>query len=97
MLVVNRVSSKLGISVKDIAGILKQPVLATIPEDDLAAITAATRGYALVSGPAQRRPIATALTTLGDTLLDKLQPEPELQLETDSRLTTRLSRLFNTR
>lgn len=97
MLVVNRVSNKLGVSVKDIAGILKQPVLAAIPEDDAAAITAATRGYPLVAGPAQRRPIAAAITALARQLLEKMQPEPEMQLAAGSSRPARLSRLFGSR
>lgn len=96
MLVVNRASTKVGVSVKDIAGILKQPVLAAIPEDD-AAVTAATRGYPLVSGPAQRRPIATAITALARQLLEKMQPEPEMQLAAETARPARLSRLFGSR
>lgn len=96
MLVVNRASTKLGVSVKDIAGILKQPVLAAIPEDD-AAVTAATRGYPLVSGPAQRRPIAAAIAALARQLLEKMQPEPEMQLAAETARPARLSRLFGSR
>ncbi len=98
MLMVNRSSNKLSVSVKDIGDILKRPVVATIPLDEPAAYTAADRGYPLVVGPAQKRPIAISLSKLTDQIIGDLQADaiPELQADEEAK-PSRFGRLFGSR
>ena len=95
-LIVNRSSNKLAVSVKDIGDILKRSIVSTIPLDEPAAYTAADRGYPLVLGPAQKRPIAIALSKLTDQLLEDLQAEPELVNQEEAK-SSRFGRLFGSR
>jgi len=74
-LVVNRVSPKQGISVKDISETLKRPVLMTIPEDDVAVSAAIDQGVPLVSGPNKKRPVSLAITKLAETISNELSKE----------------------
>ena len=67
-LVVNRLSAKQGISVKDIGDTLKRPVLMTIPEDDLAVSAAIDQGVPIVTGAAKKRPVGVSLIKLADTI-----------------------------
>ncbi len=94
-LVVNRSNGNHQVSVRDVAEILKQPVMAAIPDDEAAAIVAADQGYPLVSGPAQKRPIAQALRDLADQLVliweAPEEPVPELAAG------PKLGRLFGSR
>jgi pilus assembly protein CpaE len=74
LLLVNRSSDRLGISVKDIANTLKRPVIATLPIDDEAVNRAIDEGKPLITGRHRRRPIATALNNLAGvtmTLFDQ--------------------------
>lgn len=74
LLLVNRSSDRLGISVKDIASTLKRPVIATLPIDDEAVNRAIDEGKPLITGRHRRRPIATALNSLAEvtmTLFDQ--------------------------
>jgi pilus assembly protein CpaE len=66
-LVVNGVSDKRSITVKDIGVALKRPVELSVPEDK-AAETAADQGEPLVEGATQRRPIAVALRRVAERL-----------------------------
>lgn len=95
MLIVNNVGNKKGVSVRDISDILKRPVLATIPSDEPAASTAADRGYPLVSGPAQKRPIALALVKLAEQTAEILESE---ELDEDGAVAgSRFGKLFGNR
>ena len=95
LLVVNRSSTKMSVSVKDIGDILRRPVVATIPVDEPAAMTAADRGYPLVVGPSQKHPIALALTKLTNFVLKDIMPETELApTSEESGKTSYLGRLF---
>ena len=74
LLLVNRSSERLGISVKDIASTLKRPVIATLPIDDEAVNRAIDEGKPLITGRHRRRPISTALYNLAEvtmTLFDQ--------------------------
>jgi pilus assembly protein CpaE len=66
-LVVNGVSDRRTITIKDIASALKRPVELSVP-DDVAAEAAADQGEPLVEGPAQRRPISVALRRVAERL-----------------------------
>lgn len=70
-LVVNRVFSKQGISVKDIGNALKRPVVMAIPGDDVAANTAADQGVPVVSSSG-RQPISVAFNKLTKHVLSEL-------------------------
>ncbi|MCB8950447.1 MAG: response regulator [Ardenticatenales bacterium] len=61
VLTVNRMLPKNRVTVKDIAKILKRPVVLTIPLDNEAATRAADRGHPIVSGGTRKRPVAQAL------------------------------------
>ncbi len=74
-LVVNRVSPKQGISVKDISETLKRPVLMTIPEDDIAVSAAIDQGVPIVTGPNKKRPVGLAITKLAETISSELSKE----------------------
>lgn len=71
-LVVNGVSNKQGISVKDISDTLKRPIVMAIPEDPVAVGTAADRGVPLVTGANQKRPVSVALAKLADHAVQDL-------------------------
>jgi pilus assembly protein CpaE len=66
ILIVNRASERMGISVKDISDTLKRPVMTTIPVDDEAVSRAADQGRPLVLSKSRKRPIATSLAKLAD-------------------------------
>jgi pilus assembly protein CpaE len=74
-LVVNRVSPKQGISVKDISDTLKRPVLMTIPEDDLTVSTAIDQGVPVVMGAGLKRPIGAAMVKLSEIIAKELNKE----------------------
>lgn len=69
LLLVNRSSERLGISVKDIANTLKRPVIATLPIDDEAVNRAIDEGKPLITGRHRRRPISTALYNLAEVTM----------------------------
>ena len=69
LLLVNRSSERLGISVKDIANTLKRPVIATLPIDDETVNRAIDEGKPLITGRHRRRPISTALYSLAEVTM----------------------------
>ncbi|MBK6325215.1 MAG: response regulator [Chloroflexi bacterium] len=74
-LVVNRLSTKQGISVKDISETLKRPVLMTIPEDDLTVSAAIDQGVPVILGSNKKKPIGLALVKLAQTVAQELGKE----------------------
>ncbi len=70
-LVVNRGSSKSGISVKDISKILKRPIIMSIPSADAIANVAADQGVPIIMGPGQKQPIGAALIKLTDYIVQQ--------------------------
>ncbi|MCB8982764.1 MAG: response regulator [Ardenticatenaceae bacterium] len=74
-LVVNRVSPKQGISIKDISETLKRPVLMTIPEDDVAVSAAIDQGVPIVTGSNKKRPVGLAIAKLAETIDSELNKE----------------------
>ena len=75
ILIVNRSSNRLGISVKDVANALKRPVVVTIPEDEEAVTRASDQGEPLVSGRNRNRPISKALRELAKFAVTEFVPE----------------------
>lgn len=78
-LVVNRMSKKAGISVKDIADTLKRPVMATIPLDEDTVRRAADQGTPFVTG--RRRPVGDAITKMAGVTVESFhsnKAEPDL-------------------
>jgi pilus assembly protein CpaE len=71
-LVVNRVSDKKGISVKDISNTLKRPVIMAIPIDDDTVNSAIDQGIPLVTGANKRRPVSAAITKLANHMVEDL-------------------------
>lgn len=72
MLMVNRSSDKLGISIKDVSGALKRAVVVAVPAEDIVVIGAADRGQPVVLMQRGRR------DTLGGafaTLVDEIEHE----------------------
>ncbi|MCP4356754.1 MAG: MinD/ParA family protein [Chloroflexi bacterium] len=65
-LVVNRVSEKKGIAVKNIGDTLKRTIVGTIPSAESLADTAANRGIPIVMGASQKNPVSVALVKLAD-------------------------------
>jgi hypothetical protein len=58
-------------------------------------MTAADRGYPLVAGPAQKRPIAEALSKLADFIIEDIVPQEETEpVITESNKSSRFGRLF---
>jgi pilus assembly protein CpaE len=96
MLVVNRESNRMSISLKDVADTLKRPVVATVPVDDAVAGEAADQGRPLVSGPWQKRPISLALARLAEQIVQELKASEESSVEQVSGV-SRLARLFGSR
>jgi len=76
-LVINRVSDKQGIPVKNISATLKRPVVMTIPEDELLVTAAANQGVPLVTGASQKRPVSLALSKLANHIVQELAHEPD--------------------
>lgn len=79
LLIVNRESDKLGISVKDIGDTLKRPVIATIPVDEDAVSRAADQGRPLVTSKARKRSIGVALTHLAELTVTEFDPDKEIE------------------
>ena len=71
-LVVNRVSDKKGISVKDISNTLKRPVIMAIPIDDNTVNSAIDQGIPLVTGANKRRPVSSAVIKLAEYVVEDL-------------------------
>lgn len=72
-LMVNRVSSRYGISVKDVASALKRPVIATIPGDDVLFDAAADQGVPVVLQQNRRQPIGGAFAKLVEYAVEDLK------------------------
>ncbi len=70
-LVVNRGSSKAGISIKDISKILKRPIVLSIPSAETIANVAADQGVPIIIGPGQKQPIGMALTKLSEYVIEQ--------------------------
>jgi pilus assembly protein CpaE len=96
MLVVNRESNRLSISLKDVADTLKRPVVASVPVDDGVAAEAADQGRPLVLGSWQKRPIALALARLAEQIVQELKASEQSNGEPVSSV-SRLARLFGSR
>src|SRR5690606_1442592 len=79
LLIVNRASDKLGISVKDIGDTLKRPVIATIPADEEAVMRAADQGKPLVTSNARKRPIAGSLARLAELTVTEFDPNKNIE------------------
>lgn len=75
VLLVNRSSNRLGITVKDVANALKRPVVVTIPEDEEAVTRATDQGRPLVLGRTRKRPISQSLWELADVAIDEFTSE----------------------
>ena len=71
-LVVNRVSEKKGISVKNIGDTLKRPIMMSIPAAESLVNSAANRGIPLVMGPNQKHPVSISLIKLADLIRREL-------------------------
>lgn len=70
-MIVNRSSSKAGISVKDISKILKRPIILSIPSAEELANVAADQGVPMVMGPAQKQPVGLAFNKLTDYVIEQ--------------------------
>jgi pilus assembly protein CpaE len=93
-LVVNGVSDRRSITVKDIAGALKRPVELSVPEDRAAEV-AADQGEPLVEGAAHKRPIARALRRVAERLAAPADGEASGRLPAgDRRQRSFFGRLF---
>jgi len=79
LLIVNRVSDKLGISVKDIGDTLKRPVIATIPVDEETVGRAADQGRPMVTSKARRRPVGSSLARLAELTVTEFDPDKEIE------------------
>lgn len=79
LLIVNRASDKLGITVKDIGDTLKRPVIATIPADEEAVMRAADQGRPLVTSKARKRPIGGSLARLAELTVTEFDPNKDIQ------------------
>ncbi len=71
-LVINGVTDKQRISVKNITNTLKRPVIMTIPEDNAAVSAAANRGKPLVMGATQKKPVSQSLEKLAGRIARQL-------------------------
>lgn len=71
-LVINGVTNKQKISVKNIASTLKRPVIMTIPEDRETVSAAANRGKPLVMGATQKKPVSQSLQKLAERITRQL-------------------------
>ncbi len=71
-LVINGVTDKQRISVKNITNTLKRPVIMTIPEDIVTVSAAANRGKPLVMGATQKKPVSQSLEKLAGRIARQL-------------------------
>lgn len=95
-LVVNRVSDKQGISVKNISSTLKRPIAMVIPDDEAVVSGAANQGVPLVTGSNQKRPVSIALSKLADHVAQELVREASAvgQATADAKTSGILGRLL---
>lgn len=97
VLIVNRSSNRLGISVKDVANALKRPVVVTIPEDEEAVTRASDQGQPLVTGRNRNRPISKSLRELATFSISEFEPKAMPEKERKEQKPKRVSfwrRLF---
>lgn len=97
VLLVNRSSNKLGISVKDVTNALKRPVVITVPEDEDAVTRATDQGRPLVLGRTRNRPISRAIRDLAEYTVNEFKPEKAGERQGASREPKKVSfwkRLF---
>jgi len=71
-LVINGVTDKQNISVKNITNTLKRPVIMTIPEDRETVSAAANRGKPLVMGATQKKPVSKSIKKLAGRIARQL-------------------------
>jgi len=84
-LVVNRVSEKKGISVKNIGDTLKRPIIMSIPAAESLVNSAANRGIPLVMGPNQKHPISISLIKLADLIRRELTAKQPVDGKAETR------------
>lgn len=78
MLVINRTSEKHGISVKDVSGALKRPVIVAIQSDEVSAVGAENRGQPLVmSNRGRRDTLNQAFGQLVSIIEAEFEPEED--------------------
>ena len=99
MLVVNRASNKLGISIKDVSSTLKRPVVMAIPVDEPVVNRAADQGVPLVISSQNKHPVSMALRKLSSQLAEGLRTSSrsESNTQADTEKSSRFSRLFGGR
>ena len=97
MLIVNATMPQGRISMKDIADALKQPVMASLPADEVTVRDAADQGKPIVVGSWYKRPIGTALLKLVDLLIDEERASADGESEVAAPAGSRLARLFGGR
>lgn len=87
MLVVNRVSEKQGISVKNIGDTLKRPIAMSVPASDSLVTATANRGIPLVMGANQKHPVSISLIRLADNIrrdLASKQPSADGKVKSEA-------------
>ncbi|MEM7117195.1 MAG: response regulator [Chloroflexota bacterium] len=96
LLMVNRVSTKAGIAVKDVANALKRPIIATIPGDDIPFNAAADQGIPIVLRQNRRQPVNSAFGKLVEHIIEDLN-EVESDVEEPETRGGIFGRLFGKR
>lgn len=82
MLLVNKASDRLGISVKDVGDALKRSIIAVIPSDEIAVTNAADRGQPLALNSRGRRDVlVNAFSKLVDELENVFEEETSSSVE----------------
>jgi pilus assembly protein CpaE len=95
-MIVNRVSTKPGISVKDVSDTLKRPVFAQIPDEGDIVEKAVNEGVPLVSGQYRKRPVSLAINGLADQIVREMNiDKKEEKTEAPPKKQGLFSRLFN--
>ncbi|GAB4281497.1 MAG: response regulator [Candidatus Promineifilaceae bacterium] len=95
-MIVNRASTKPGISVKDVSDTLKRPVFAQIPDEGDIVEKAVNEGVPLVSGQYRKRPVSLAINGLADQIIHEMNiDKKEEKTEESSKKQGLFSRLFN--
>ena len=78
LLVINRVSDKFGIAVKDVSEALKRPIIGTIEHDEFTATSAADRGVPLITLKTRRNQAIQSLNKLVDRIEEELSGNAEV-------------------
>ncbi len=98
LLIINRVSDKFGISVKDVAEALKRPIVGAIEHDEFTATSAADRGVPLILIKTRRNVAVQSLLKLVDRIDEELSSGPgavSAVLDDGSASKSLLGRLFS--